>query len=240
MLPEPEKAAHADACLAALKAATANAHADIEDVPRLAALISPDLTLRAYGEVLQRFHAHFAACEPDLLGCLSGVVPAEALEIRTKLPLLQADLADLDLPVPRLAAQKGPDCAASAAGWLYVHEGTSLGGRVVLRSLQTTLGPSLGSARRYYEGYGKATAARWKESRRLIAGLITDETALERAIWGACRAFAQIEDVMVSDNPGRSHLAAWSALLKCPQSQVACSPPCPAARGQVPDSSDVG
>lgn len=186
------------ACLAALKAATAAAHAQIEAVPALSALMSEGVTLHDHGAVLQRFYIHFARFEPGLFACLGRGLPRAALLRRENTGPLRADLQDLGLPIPPVVAQPGPETLAEAAGWLYVHEGSSLGGRVILRSLQARLGASLGTATRFHARHGKATAASWRETGGLIAALLPDAEALALAQAGARRAFAELHRTMAT------------------------------------------
>jgi len=192
-VPDLVETLHADACLAALKAATREAHDRVEAVAGFARLAAPGVTIEDYGAALQRLHRHFARHEPPLLRRLSGHLPEAALAQRRSLEALSADLTDLGLAA--LPVLPGPeiDSVAAAAGWLYVHEGTSLGGLVVLHGLRRHLGARLGSATRYYQRHGKETAQVWKETRRLIAGLLPDAEALAGAICGASAAFAAMQ-----------------------------------------------
>lgn len=201
-------AAAVAARLAALKGATMAAHARIETVPLLAALSLQAPTLQGYGAVLQRLHLHFARFEPGLFDCLAPHLPAQALQRRGSIAALRADLHDLGLEVPPVPALPGPSCPAEAAGWLYVHEGSSLGGLVILRRLRARLGPALGDATRHYRRHGRATAATWQETRRLIAGLLPDDPAQDRAIAGATQAFAALHRTMAGAPLGGCPFAA--------------------------------
>ena len=107
------------ACLAALKAATAAAHAQIEAVPALSALMSEGVTLHDHGAVLQRFYIHFARFEPGLFACLGRGLPRAALLRRENTGPLRADLQDLGLPIPPVVAQPGPETLAEAADLGY-------------------------------------------------------------------------------------------------------------------------
>ncbi|MBZ4023962.1 hypothetical protein CKO11_16040 [Rhodobacter sp. TJ_12] len=190
-VPEP---AHVATCLEALKTATAGAHARIEAVARMADLTAPGVTLAHYGAVLQRMHAHFARHEPALFAALAPHLPPGTLERRANLAALEADLHSLGLaPLPAAGPAAAFLCPATAAGWLYVHEGTGLGGLVVLKGLREHLGDELRGATRYYQRHGKATAALWRETRALIAGLLPDPAARTRAIAGAEAAFTAMQ-----------------------------------------------
>ncbi|PTV94531.1 heme oxygenase [Rhodobacter aestuarii] len=186
-VPEP---AHVDHCMTVLKEATSAAHARIEAVSVMRDLTAPEVTHAQYTAVLGRLHAHFARYEPVIHAALAPHLPPQSLAERAALPALEADLADLGLDTATQTPAPPAPCPAHAAGWLYVHEGTGLGGLVILRGLRNSLGDELGTATRYFQRHGKATAMRWRETRALIAGLLPDEDRLALAVSGAEAAFA--------------------------------------------------
>jgi heme oxygenase (biliverdin-IX-beta and delta-forming) len=139
------------------------AHARLEAaLDLLAAPIAADRIVR----LLERFHGFHAAWEP----ALKGRVPDSLLEPRLKLPLLEHDLRCLGVGDERLLAL--PQChdavglcatEADAAGALYVLEGSTLGGRIISRSLQAA--PWHPPQRlRYWNPYGEDTGRRWSET----------------------------------------------------------------------------
>ncbi|PYF06025.1 heme oxygenase [Rhodobacter viridis] len=195
-MPEPLTAAFVAARLSALKQATLAAHRAIELRSPLARLIQPEVTLQDYGLALQRLHLHFSRHEEAVMRALQDHVPPPQLAQRRTLAALKADLTDLGLTAPEATCATPPPSPASAAGWLYVHEGTSLGGMVLLRHLRQALGAGLGTATRHYARHGRGTAARWQETRRMIAGLLPDDAALAQALAGAMAAFAAMDAVM--------------------------------------------
>lgn len=82
-----------------------------------------DLTLSAsYTQFLMAHARVLCALEPTVSGLWSGE--------RARLPLLQADLADLGVAV---TADASPAAISDATGWgiLYVLEGSRLGGRIL-------------------------------------------------------------------------------------------------------------
>lgn len=116
--------------------------------------------------LLQRFHGFHATWEP----ALEGKVPEQMLLPRLKLPLLQADLRSLGADDSLLRAL--PSCPsapalcqdqASAAGALYVMEGSSLGGLVIDRVLARAPWYPAGGLH-YWHPYGRDTGKRWKET----------------------------------------------------------------------------
>lgn len=95
----------------------------------------------------------------------SGIVIAD----RRKLSWLIADLDDLGMTAPALAALERCrdlprlDDPASGLGALYVLEGATLGGQVILRSLPPLLGISPLFGGRFFASYGKAIGAMWQD-----------------------------------------------------------------------------
>lgn len=115
-----------------------------------------DVTLgkARYTALLVRFHALWQGLEPQLASLLNEAFWAP----RRRLPWLDADLAALGLAPPAAVRAPALGDEASALGALYVVEGSTLGGRVILRHLDRLgLQPA-----RYFSGYGEATGAMWK------------------------------------------------------------------------------
>jgi len=149
--------------LAALKDATAAVHARVEAaMPSLAEMATP----AGYAAALRALHGFHAAWEPAIWAALSGAdATALAAHSARKLPLLAADLGALgvtpaDLRAPGADALRGDP--AGALGALYVLEGASLGGRVILRHVAGPAGMAPGRGASYFHGYGGETGSHWK------------------------------------------------------------------------------
>jgi heme oxygenase (biliverdin-IX-beta and delta-forming) len=78
---------------------------------------------------------------------------------------------------------------STAIGALYVIEGSSLGGQILSRQLETNLSltPTRGGA--YFAGYGTATAQRWKSFCRWANQRLTDLAGTECAAEAAQKTF---------------------------------------------------
>ena len=148
---------------ALLRETTRAAHERLESALNL--LMEPIPEARVV-HLLERFYGFHAAWEP----ALEGVVPASLLRPRLKLPLLRHDLQSLGLDAKRLDSL--PACAdaailcaseAAAAGALYVLEGSTLGGRIIGRTLEAA---HWYPAQRllYWEPYGSDIGRRWSET----------------------------------------------------------------------------
>lgn len=144
------------------------------------------LPLERIIRLLERFHGFHAAWEP----ALGGRVPDPLLVPRLKLPLLQHDLRCLGVADRRLRAL--PSCKraaglcespAAAAGALYVLEGSTLGGRIISRSLQAA--PWHPPQRlQYWNPYGDDTGRRWSETLAYLESLspADDDAVIRSAI----------------------------------------------------------
>lgn len=185
--------------MARLRAATSSAHCNIEQNPRLAALLKPGLTEADYVDVLLGYHAYFARIEPVLFATLGTFIPRGDLDKRRKLPLLEIDLAELG------AMERVSETPASwpvsmstghALGRLYVHEGASLGGRLIYAALNRNLGHQRPVSSRFFDGYGRQSAEVWRRTHAFIETGITGECDLSEAINAANMAFREIDKAM--------------------------------------------
>ena len=117
-------------------------------------LLDEALSATRYEALLVRFHAVWQGLEPRLASRLDRAFWAP----RRRLPWLDADLAALGLAPPAPVAAPELADEAAALGALYVVEGSTLGGRIILRHLDRLgLQPAT-----YFAGYGDATGAMWK------------------------------------------------------------------------------
>lgn len=174
-----------------LKRETRPAHDAIEANPRLARVTAPDVRLDEYQDVLQRLWGFHQPIEAQVRQVLAPIDPKLALERRTrKTELLARDLAYFGC-APDSGARCGwflPGDAATAWGVLYVLEGSTLGGRVILKHLERSLHltPEHGGA--YYAGYGPSTAVMWEAFRSQLTALMEVQPHWEDRVVAAAHA----------------------------------------------------
>ncbi|WP_229223708.1 biliverdin-producing heme oxygenase [Duganella sp. sic0402] len=168
--------------LTALRAATAQRHAELDTRTPLAAE-APDL--RAYRDHLHLLEAWLAPLQPALADTPSGLPP------RDYLSLIRADLAHpalAGLPaLPSLQAALLPqlDDAAYRWGVRYVVEGSQLGGAVLYKRLHDKLAPH---PLAYLRGDG-SPGPRWQQFLAALRGAVVSERQIEQACHGARQAF---------------------------------------------------
>jgi heme oxygenase len=179
---------------AQLKAETADLHAQIELV---VPLLRPTLDRDSYRAYLARLIGY----QRPLEARLAAFAPAWRdhgldFEERRKAWRLVADLRALGLTAVELSAL--PECAAlptlssfdEAWGCLYVLEGSTLGGQIILRTVAPRLRLSACDGVAFLDGYGEQTGARWKEFTAALGQFDTSGCDRGAVVRGACDAFA--------------------------------------------------
>ncbi len=189
--------------LAALRAATAEAHRAIDDLLQLDRLAD----LARYRRVLSGFASFLVPWEPRVRERLAaaGSGDPDALlawfDARSRLPMLRQDLAalglsgpdgatladtpaDADAHSPRPWLPNLPD-APAAWGSLYVLEGSALGGQVIARHVGPALGLAADHGAAYFHGHGRATGAMWADFRQRLSQAVPPGAA---ATASACSA----------------------------------------------------
>jgi heme oxygenase len=172
--------------LTALRAATAERHAELDTRTPLAAA-APDL--RAYRDHLQLLEAWLAPIQASLTGQQDG--PQHALPPRDYLALIRRDLADpalAGLPAaaaPNAEALPAGDDEAYRWGVAYVIEGSQLGGAVLYKRLAERLAPH---PLAYLRGEG-SPGPRWQQFLAALRSAVVTPVQIEQACQGARQAF---------------------------------------------------
>jgi heme oxygenase len=142
-----------------LRTETALAHQRIENAMDLSGMPGQP---RRVAALLERFFGFHLVFEPAVVRQLGP----EAMDGRSKLPLLVADLAAFGRDPSVLASL--PRCGAigrvldgpsAAMGALYVVEGSTLGGKLIAKALRGT-GPAIPSVS-YFDPYGRDLRRNW-------------------------------------------------------------------------------
>ena len=164
-----------------LRAETRVAHERLETE---LGLVAGAMTAARYRDVLARFHGFYAVLEPrlDSRHRASGLIDWPD---RRKLPALLTDLHALGLGDEQVAAL--PSCpsvprvdgAAQGLGSLYVVEGATLGGQLLVRELSPVV-PS--GALAFFASYGAEVGRRWHQWRRVADDWVGDDPARGDAV----------------------------------------------------------
>jgi len=175
-----------------LRADTADSHKNLEKLPLSMSIMSPTVSAEAYALYLNRMHDVVKNTEETIFPLLQNIFPD--LEERRKLQLINADLSFLNAPKTEF---KSPFTLSEkisvpfAIGILYVVEGSSLGGRFILKNLQTALGYDQEGVS-YFNGYGNKTGSSWKHFLNVLTAYEEQNNVGDEIIAGADFAFQAI------------------------------------------------
>jgi len=181
----------------ALRAATGAVHDRLHGLVSFARLAGGTITRDEYRALLARLHGFHGAMELALAAGPSLAPWGIDLTARRRSPLLAEDLAALGDPatplVPPLAAPiPVPDSAAAAMGWLYVAEGSTLGGLHLARALDPMLGKAA-EGRRFLLGHGARHGAMWRDCCAAIEACGADPARRQAMVAGAVAGFLAFE-----------------------------------------------
>ncbi len=142
-----------------LRAATREQHEALHVHPLLEPLNQPDVTREQYRDALLAFDAFYRAMEAGrTVAAPDGVPDAPVIQwLAHDLKACSGQPLPLDISVPAI------DTEAKLWGYLYVKQGSTLGGAVMSKNLKRALGLRPGTDQLFFAGYGAETGARWKE-----------------------------------------------------------------------------
>jgi heme oxygenase (biliverdin-IX-beta and delta-forming) len=180
---------------AQLRAQTALLHAQIDTMLGLPGAIH---TRDKYLAWLERFHGLYDPSERSLAGFIEwdalGLVPS----VRSHTACLTGNLAALGVStsnVPQASGTLLPDLPSSAhaLGALYVLQGATLGGRLILRDFEARIGAPIAGATRFFGGRGEAVGPMWLSFRTVLDGFGYAQPSLcVDVVTGAKRVFQTI------------------------------------------------
>ncbi|WP_233261651.1 biliverdin-producing heme oxygenase [Vitiosangium sp. GDMCC 1.1324] len=182
--------------LRTLKAETRPHHERAERVVRL---LSPELTLSGYRRHLEALFGLHAPLEAALGVRLEELAADLRLDERWKLPLLEEDLRALghdDASLARLPWLSHlpplPD-VPEALGALYVLEGSTLGGQLILRHLVRHFDGVSAGEFAFFRAYGEAVGPMWKDFGEALLRLCPEPALAPRVVRGAQDTFDAFE-----------------------------------------------
>jgi len=177
-----------------LKSQTAFAHKRLENLPVSSCILSPEMKIEDYAHYLKLMYDVHNDVEKNIYPLLSPFI--DDLKEREKKHLIKEDLNFLNYnkpastPVFNIENQTIP----FALGILYVVEGSSLGGRFILKNLETIPGLDNGKGVSYFTGYGNKTGSQWKNFLNLLTKYEDENNCEDEIINGAVYAFDCIHD----------------------------------------------
>jgi len=204
--------------MAILKAETRSYHERLERDPLSRGLVGAGITPDSYTAVLKVYYGLYAPMEARLIAAADWPALDFAMGRRLKAPLLRADLAHLGVPEQGMATL--PRCdflplvpkLPAAIGCMYVLEGATLGGQLIARHLQQTLGVDANGGAAFFNSYGPEVGPLWKAYKSFAeqhgAGHEDAVVASASAMFAALeRWFFECHNALVAPEPQLATLA---------------------------------
>ncbi len=149
----------------ALKEQTKEAHNQVEEVSYSSNIMDGSLNLKQYTTIIVANYIFNKAVEDVAYPLLESIDMADRFEIaaRRKTALLKADLSHLGVDVDGVDTFYAQMPSAEIAlGYLYVAEGSTLGGAVIARALAKNKNLETVKAYNFYGCYGDNVGNMWK------------------------------------------------------------------------------
>ncbi|MCM3748051.1 biliverdin-producing heme oxygenase [Paenibacillus pasadenensis] len=157
-----------------LREQTSEEHKRMENNEYAKAIMDGSMTREQYRRYLILFYGFIKAAEneiyPDSQLEELGLSEAD----RAKAPLIEQDLLYLGLTPGQIGelplCLELPDLSATAKklGYLYVLEGSTLGGQIISRKIGSSLQLEPGAGLSYFYAYGDETRSSWQKMREII------------------------------------------------------------------------
>lgn len=175
-----------------LKTKTADSHKKLEELPVSMSIMSPDMKIEEYAKYLNLMHDVHADTEQTVYPLFSGLLGD--LEQRRKKQLIEADLAFLnyDLSNSEKVFKTENISVPFALGIFYVVEGSTLGGRFILKNVSRVPQLSGDKGVSYFNGYGDKTGSFWKSFLNFLSEYEKQNNCGDAIIEGAVFAFDSI------------------------------------------------
>ncbi len=178
-----------DAFLKNLRSGTAAFHQQLESHPISQRITSTQISATDYQRYLQIMQRVVVAVEAAVNPMLHQHIPD--IYARSKQEWLKQDLKDGSgetNPYPPFLFSIDERNIAYALGAFYVLEGSTLGGRVILKSLPA----NTAGGTRYFEGYGPQTGPMWKALLNIMCDYSNSSETQDTIISAAIDTFAAI------------------------------------------------
>jgi len=182
-----------DDFLSLLRNTTAPQHTKLETTAISKALLSNDVSLNDYVHYLIKMQAVIAFCEQTIFPLIKHIL--HDIEARRKLELIRNDLKYFGVSDP-LENNYRPFqhniSPAFALGYMYVVEGSTLGGRVILKHVQSKLAVDENNSGSFFAGYRSLTGSTWKNFLQVLMDYTYKAQCGDEVIEGAQHAFESI------------------------------------------------
>lgn len=185
-----------------LKQATKKNHDELEQLMYVNDIMSGELTVQQYKQILSTNYEVHKTLEDLLFNDLGPNITEKLdLEHRHKIAALQTDMQEIGIPVTAFEYQPltFEISKASILGAMYVLEGATLGGSVIVKRLKTNPKfTDLNLGFHYYQVYGTELVTYWKNFCEVLNS--QPEDTYDKSIDGAKKVFEFIAATQIKNN----------------------------------------
>ena len=185
-----------------IKEETTAQHMAVEDVSLSNHIMDGSLNKEQYASIIVANYIINAAFERSWSQLGFDIPETLMLGRREKTAILKQDIDSLGLDIPELPQLDFPVANyPQFMGTLYVFEGSTLGGRVILKQLKTNKNLAGIEAFNFYNGYGDMTGMMWKTFLDELQK-IENASEINEAIEAAQKTFAITKSVFEKKHEG--------------------------------------
>lgn len=182
-----------------LKAKTLTHHKAVEKAPLLRRLMADNLSISEYSTILSRWQQWFSVNESHMVFMLEDLMPTD-MEARLKLRRIKENLEHDMIQSCRVSSNNHMPAIETtqlvnkyeALGALYVIEGSTLGGQIIVKRLKSRLDQRVSHS--FYEGYGEQNQSMWSKFILHLNTSLSHTEAVNDAVSGAIKTFVSIEN----------------------------------------------
>lgn len=182
-----------------LKAATHAVHDALDTRIMRADIFASRAHFAGFLRAQYRFHRDLDALYAD--PALAEAIPQ--LASRRRLLLIANDLGDLRSAVPAAAPGRldGHASLPTALGWLYVAEGSNLGGAVLSKLAREKLGLANGFGARHLAPHAEGAARHWRQFTAALDAIVLTPAQEAEVVQGAEDAFRTVRGYVEQELP---------------------------------------
>ena len=177
--------------MACLKERTKTLHQRTEQVIDVSRRLG---NLRGYTDLLCRFYGIYCGLESAIRPVVAHAVPGLNFNERSKPELILHDLQQLGVSTLSIRSLAVCDVVpniqtpAQALGCMYVMEGATLGGQVLLRQVTPEWGLTADRGAAFLTGYGERTSVMWREFGQAVTDFVVCNPGCESELIEAATA----------------------------------------------------
>ena len=184
-----------DLFVQSLRKQTAASHQKLEDNNLSRAILEADVSVADYQTYLSALYGVTLGCEKAVFPQIQHIIPDLSERFRSQ--MIEKDLLATGFSASQIDALPvytfTLSTAAEALGAMYVLEGSTLGGRMLYKHVNKTLGLTADNGACYFWGYGEHTGTMWKSFISAFTQFAQQSGQAENIIDSAIQTFTIID-----------------------------------------------